>query len=89
MLLELACITCESPNVIIDDNEYGTVVICKNPKCDDFDCFVDLSKVVNKEFGKNLTIEEGLTGELIFENEQGKFHEVYENGIITKCEKVD
>ena len=89
MLLELTCNTCGSPDIIIDDNEYNRVVICKNPECDDFNCFIEFNEFINGYFGKHVKIKEGLTGELTFENEEGKWRETYKNGEISSCEKVE
>jgi len=40
-------------------------------------------------FRQGIIIKQGLTGELTFENEDGKWHEVYENGRIVNIKKLE
>jgi len=64
----------------MNSNDRESVIICKNPECEDFNCFVELHNIIYNE--NAISIKEGLTGELVFENEQGKFYERYKNGRI-------
>ena len=84
MLLKInvTCPSCSSGDVVIEDNN---ILICKNMKCDDFNCFYEMHTRYFRDYiQNNITIENGLTGELTFENEEGKFYERYENGKIVE-----
>lgn len=90
MLLEVKCISCGSPDYLIyDENDREDVFICKNPECPDFNCYVEVGAMFNKYWDKSVSIKKGLTGELTFENEEGKWHEVYKNGRVIKTEKSE
>jgi hypothetical protein len=87
MELEIKCSSCGSPDVVYDENEAGKkVFICKNPECDDFNCFFEFSDVVLSMGKENIT--EGMTKTIEFENEDGKWVETIENGMIKKSVRV-
>lgn len=80
MLFEVKCMSCGKDQIVIDNNGNEEVFICKNPECPDFNCYFTWRDA-------KLTLKEGYTGELDFEDEDGSYHEVYENGEITLFEK--
>lgn len=87
MKLELKCPTCgEYKYLIIEsgigDNAKDRVLVCKNKNCIDFDSYFNLDYFVSEYLNTSVIVQEGFTGEVEFENDNGNFKEIYENGFI-------
>ena len=76
MLFEVKCLSCGKDQIVLDSNGNEEVFICKNPECPDFNCFFTWGSA-------KLELIKGYTGELDYEDEDGQYHENYENGKIT------